>query len=404
MKRKKNLYRIKRFFKKLLKWFGTKVRNIYQFCCKHIAKIIYGIVAVLAGGMLLLSVVCCEPNCKSILSGLGTGLCTSLVVSLIINHAVDKRIKQEKLDAKDFIFSKVIKHAKRVYGILIWKINKFGLYSEKYPNKVYGLYEDFSKYREFDEVLNQITYSDAEDKLKKQLHELFDWPNHEIKQLAYEIQRLSKDQLFIQGIISKKEYDALMTNYSCGTYFQTVEKINTFWNDGIVDYTECVKFLKMNMFMSSRIISLFDNQKRIVANNEETISGDLDRLYFEEVERFSEKFLLWEMQQDEEMQKYYDEHPEEYEREMAEREAAWEAIENQTPTQRVLLSISEHIFGFVWGDTPLQELLQQINPDDAEVKSFFKEDSVKKELKKNRKIRRLITSQFGKKYLSNIWK
>ena len=104
MKRKKNLYRIKCFFKKLLKRFETKVRNIYQFCCKHIAKIIYGIVAVLAGGMLLLSVVCCEPNCKSILSGLGTGLCTSLVVSLIINHSVDKRIKQEKLDAKDFFF------------------------------------------------------------------------------------------------------------------------------------------------------------------------------------------------------------------------------------------------------------------------------------------------------------
>lgn len=193
-------------------------------------------VALLAVGMLLLSVVCCKPNCKSILSGLGTGLCTSLVVSLIINHAVDKRIKQEKLDAKDFIFSKVIKHAKRVYGILIWKINKFGLYSEKYPNKVYGLYEDFSKYREFEEVLNGITHSDAEDKLKKQLHELFDWPNSEIK------------------------------------------------------------------------------------------------------------------------------------------------------------------------DTPLQELLQQINPDDEEVKAFFKENSVKKELKKNRKIRRLITSQFGKKYLSNIWK
>lgn len=225
-----------------------------------------------------------------------------------------------------------------------------------------------------------------------------------IARKRYEIQRLSKDQLFIQGIISKKEYDALMTNYSCGTYFQTVEKINTFWNDDIVDYAECVKFLKMNMFMSGRIISLFDNQKRIVANTEETIRDDLDRLYFEEVERFSEKFLLWEMQQAEEMQKYYDEHPEEYEREMAEREAAWEAIENQTPTKRVLLSISEHIFGFVWGDTPLQKLLQQINPDDAEVKSFFKEDSVKKELKKNRKIRRLITSQFGKKYLSNVWK
>ena len=62
------------------------------------------------------------------------------------------------------------------------------------------------------------------------------------------------------------------------------------------------------------------------------------------------------------------------------------------------------IFGFVWGDTPLQELLQQINPDDEEVKAFFKEDSVKKELKKNRKIRRLITNNFGKKYLSNIWK
>ena len=89
---------------------------------------------------------------------------------------------------------------------------------------------------------------------------------------------------------------------------------------------------------------------------------------------------------------------------MAEREAAWEAIENQTPTQRILMSISEYIFDFVWGDTPLQELLQQINPDDEEVKAFFKEDSVKKELKKNRKIRRLITSQFGKKYLSNIWK
>jgi len=69
----------------------------------------------------------------------------------------------------------------------------------------------------------------SQHKLKKQLHELFDWPNYEIKQFAYEIQKLSKDQLFIQGIISKKEYGHLPV----GTYGWSGAYGSHFWVDPV---------------------------------------------------------------------------------------------------------------------------------------------------------------------------
>lgn len=384
-------YRLKRkikdWFTGFIKWIGSHVRGI-----------IYCFIA-LCGMAFIVASFFAENDWKNVFSGIGTGAFSSLIVSLIINLATDRRIKQEKEDTKNFVFSKMVAYASDLYSHLLYNVNEFSLFSGKYDGRLYGLYDNFDKYNDFEKVLKGIEYDTADEELKDHLNKLFDFPKYKIMLLFSEIQYSTKRELYLQGIISQAEYNGLMNNYSRDTYLKTVSRMDEFWNDKIVDYHKCIRFLKMNLYVCSNIISTIGN-KRTVVRKEEIIEEDLNDRYFNEVEVYTQRYIEWEMEQAEEMAKYYEEHPEL----IAEMQEAWEAEENQTPTEKRLLSLNDYILGISWDDRPVEILLKQLDPNDEQVKKFFCFKETKDNLRRNRKIRKSINESYGKRYLKSLWK
>lgn len=384
--------------KRILKRIKFILRQCVQKAALHIGTIICTVIAVLGTGLIAASFVV-PPDWSSVLSGLGTGAFTSLIVSLIINYATEKRSKREKENAKQFVFSKMISCAINIYSTLIYKVNEFTLFSEQNEHKVYALYDNFSTYDKFEELLKKIDYTECDDAQKQQLSKLFDFPQYQIKLLASEIRNSSKRELYLQGIISQNEYTNFLNNYTKEAYLLTVDSLSEFWDGKVINYEKCVRFLRANLYICSRIISAIGN-KDTVSAKEETIIEELDDRYFNEVEVYTDKFLEWERQQAEEMAKYYQEHPEI----LAEMHAAWEAEENRTPTERTLLSLHDYIHGMAWDESPVENLLKKLDPNDTQVTRFFRDDIIKKALKRNKKLRRSIENTYGKKYLTVLWK
>lgn len=384
-------YRLKR---KIEDWFN----GFIQWISSHARSIIYCLIA-LGGIAFIVASFLAESDWKNVFSGVGTGAFSSLIVSLIINHATDRRIKQEKEDNKNFVFSKMLVYAYELYSHLIYNVNEFSLFSGKYDGQLYGLYDNFDKYNDFEKVLKKIEYDTADEELKNHLNKLFDFPKYRIMLLFSEIQYSTKRELYLQGVISQTEYNGLINNYSRDTYLKTVNCMNEFWDGKIIDYHKCIRFLRMNLYVCSNIISIIGN-KRTVVRKEEIIEEDLNDRYFNEVEVYTQRYIEWEMEQAEEMAKYYEEHPEL----LAEMQEAWEAEENQTPTEKRLLALNDYILGISWDERPVDVLLQQLDPNEEQVKKFFGFKETKNNLRRNRKIYRSINKIYGKSYLKDIWK
>lgn len=384
-------YRLKRIIKD---WFN----GFIMWISSHAHGIIYSLIA-LGGISFIVASFSAESDWKNVFSGVGTGAFSSLIVSLIINHAIDRRIKQEKEDTKNFVLSKMIVYASELYSNLIYNVNEFSLFSGKYDGQLYGLYDNFDKYNDFEKVLKEIEYDAADEELKSHLNKLFDFPQYRIMLLFSEIQYSTKRELYLQGVISQTEYNRLINNYSRDTYLKTVNCMNEFWDGKIIDYHKCIRFLRMNLYVCSNIISTIGN-KQTVARKEESVEEDLNDRYFNEVEVYTQRYIEWEMEQAEEMAKYYEEHPEL----IAEMQEAWEAEENQTPTEKRLLSLNDYILGISWDDRPVEILLKQLDPNDEQVKKYFCFKETKDNLRRNRRIRKSINKTYGKSYLKNLWK
>ena len=337
--------------------------------------------------------------CVGIFSGLGTGVISSLIVSLIISNTTTQRIIKEKNAAKKFIFSKMLLYATHVYSILIYKINEFCLFSGRYSGRIYELYDDFKKYYDFEKTLKTINYDESDPKLKEQLNNLFDFPKYDILMLASEIKHFPKQELYIQGIINQDDYKSFVDEYARDEYLKNVNDMNDFKSENIVDYGMCIKFMTRNIWLCSKIIKLVGNA-RTIHFKEENIKDALNEKYFNEVEIDSDRYIEWEIQQAEIINEYYNEHPELIE----EAQAAWEAEENETPTEKNLSALSYHIFEMYWGSPSIEEILNNLNPEDKVVRHFFDSNNVKMELKKKRKIRKIINKVYGKKYLTDLWK
>ncbi len=384
-------YRLKR---KIKDWFN----GFIQWISYHVRSIIYCLIA-LGGIAFIVASFFAESDLANVFSGVGTGAFSSLIVSLIINFATDRRIKLEKEDTKNFVFSKMVAYASDLYSHLLYNVNEFSLFSGKYDGQLYGLYDNFDKYNDFEKVLKEIEYDTTDEELKSHLNKLFDFPKYRIMLLFSEIQYSTKRELYLQGVISQTEYNGLINNYSRDTYLKTVNCMDEFWDGKIIDYHKCIRFLRMNLYVCSNIISTIGN-KRTVVRKEEIIEEDLNDRYFNEVEVYTQRYIEWEMEQAEEMAKYYEEHPEL----IAEMQEAWEAEENQTPTEKRLLALNDYILGISWDNRPVEILLKQLDPNDEQVKKFFCFKETKDNLRRNRKIRKSINKTYGKSYLKSLWK
>jgi len=377
--------------KKFIKSTRSSICNKLQ---KKAKQIIYSIVFICGVGLVALSFLVKE-NWINICSGVGTGLLTSLVVSVIINAENNAREKRKKDEEKRFVLNNIIEISIDVYEDVINRINEFITLSDVADKSVYKLYDDFTTYNHFEEKLKAIDDMDAvSDEMKKRLNTLFNFDNYLIDLLVAELKRLPKQEYFLRGILTQEECNNLISNYAIDSYLEYATHIQDFWDNGIKNEDKCIRFLRMTIYICSKIISCFLYSREKTQEKEMIIQEKITQLYYDEVYSKSDEYIEEQMERAEAEAEYFAEHPEELER----LERQYEESINETSEDRGHKDLYCCICGFsAYG---IDELLAKLDTKSKKTIAFLKTEEIQKSLKKKCKLHKAIISKFGKDYLN----
>ena len=336
-----------------------------------------------------------KENWINICSGVGTGLLTSLVVSIIINAENNAREKRKKDEEKRFVLNNIIEISIAVYEDIIHRINEFITLTDVADKSVYKLYDDFTTYNHFEDKLKAIDDMDAvSDEMKKRLNTLFNFDNYRIDYLVSELKRLPKQEYFLRGILTQEECNNLISDYANDSYLEYAIHIQDFWDNGIKNEDKCIRFLRMTIYICSKIISCFSYSREKTQEKEKIIKEKIAHLYYVEVYSKSDEYIEEQIERAEAEAEYFAEHPEEWE--LLERQ--FEESINETPEDRLHKDLYYCICGF--NSDGIDELLAQLDSKSKKTIEFLKTEKIQKSLKKKRKLRKAIISKFGKDYLN----
>ncbi len=371
--------------KKYKKKFSFRIKNWLE---KKSKSVIYFFLF-LAGLFIVAISFCVKENWVNIFAGIGTGILTSLIVSIIINEENKAREKRKRDEEKRYLLNNIIKVSLDVYEELLLEINRFILISDLKISLIYGLYDDFNEYYEFEEQIKKINLSTCSVELKNALERLFYFRNYHYEHLIAELKEIPKNEYFLRGILTSQECSNLISNYENEQYIKYALNINEFWSEKIIDIEKCIIFLRMQIYISSKIIACFEYSKQKIKYIEGDIQEIMDQLYFDEIYSQSESYLEDQIALAEEEEQYYINHPKE-----------WEALqkeivesENETEEDRVLKHLAYCIYGF--SQYKGEKLIERLHPDSEAVVKFFKDKKIRKALRKKRKLRKAIIEKFG---------
>lgn len=366
-----------------------------KFFVEHCKLIIYALIFVV-GVSCIASSFCTQGNWSNVLCGIGTGIFTSLFVTVIVNAENDAREKRKLEREKHFLLNSIIETSLDVYEDVIYRINEFISLSDLRMQGKYKLYQDFKPFNEFADYLKTLNLDTLSDEEKKRLDKLFNFRNYRIDHLISEIKHLPKQEYFLRGLLSQKEYDTLVSQHANDSYLSYAEHIEDFWEDGVLDLPKCIQFLRMTVYITSRTISSFDYAVNKAKNKEIAIEEDIAQLYFDEVYSKSEEYIQSQIEKGEKELEYYASHPEEAEA----LEQQYEEYSNRTEEDCLLEELANCFFGFEQYD--ITHLLKKLDKESDKVQQFFKQEQACKVLKKNRKLRRAISKCYGKSFLKGI--
>lgn len=239
------------------------------------------------------------------------------------------------------------------------------------------------------------TISNSADEIKK-LSKVFNFNNYRIDHLISELKHLPRQEYFLRGVLSQKEYSMLVNQHVNDQYLAYAERIDEFWDDEIIDINRCIQFLRMTLYITSKTISVFDFAAKKAQYKEEFIKERIAQLYFDEVYSQSDEYIESQIRKGQEEMEYYAEHPEIVE-ELNRRYEEWE---NATEEDRDLDNLSNCIIGF--SEYSMADILKKLDKDSKKVQAFFNQESIKEALRKDRKHRKIIATQYGKHYLRDI--
>ena len=364
--------------------------NIHGFMQKKSKIIIYTITVIVS--ITILSFFARE-NWTNICVGVGTGIITSLIVSVVINTENSAREKRKKEEEKHFLLNDIINVSLDVYEEIIYRINEFIILTESNRNSVYRLYDDFNQYDNFEEILKEIDICSCTEEMLSKLNTLFNFDNYGIDNLVSELKQFPKQEYFLRGLLTEEECDALISNVENDEYFKHSAKRTEFWNGKIIDKDDCILFLRMTIYITSKIISCFSYTKKKAEAKEKSIREMMDHLYFEEIYSKSDAYHEEQMEKAAAEEQYYAEHPE-----------AWEALEkqytdmaNETEEDRILEYLSCCISGFCV--YKIEDLLEKLDVNSVKVKKFFQLEKIQKGLKNKPSAKRIVVNKFGKEIL-----
>ncbi len=339
-----------------------------------------------------------KDNWINVSSGVGTGLLTSLVVSIAINYENDKRQERKLLEDKRLVLSDIIAGSIEVYRDVVYRINAFVMFSNIPPKSFYGFYDDFSPYNEFEDYLKKLDVDKLSDCERTHLETLFNIGNYRINNLVAELKRLPKHEYYLKGLLTKDEFNGLTSNFANDTYMNYAERINDFWNDGIIDYEKCVRFLRMTLYICSKIIASIQYSRIDVTEKEENIKNDLNQRYFDEIYSQSDEYIEKQIEESQAQDEYYSAHPEEYEEE----ERKFEEWQNETPEDRILKDLYYVICGV--SVYSIDDLLGKLDSNSEKTLLFLTRDDIQRSLKRSCKKRKAIKRKFGNDYLQKAEK
>lgn len=379
--------------RKLTIWFDGK----QKFLRHNKRQILYLMILVVGGSIISLSFFI-NGNWASVLSGVGTGLLTSLVVSVIINAENDSREKRKRNEDKHFILNGIVSSSLDVYEDIIYRINEFIMFSSIEATPVYKLYDDFSGYNAFEKEMKKINYDFLSDEEKKQLNTLLNFENYRIDYLVAELKRLPKQEYYLKGLLNKDEYEQLTSNFANDTYLDYVGHMSEFWDNEIKDIDKCFRFLRMTLYITSKVIASLSYCNRLANEKEVSIQERLSGRYYEEVYCQSEEYFQQQAERLEAEEEYYAEHPEEWENLQEQAEEA----QNETQEDRVLKDLYYCICGF--SSHNIVELLDKLEPASEKAIEFICSEDIQKSLKKKWRLRKAVKNKFGKNYFKKAIK
>lgn len=386
----KKIHAAKRKFKKVKKvimlWLILRFRTIL-YCFGFVVGITLIVLSFFQQG-----------NWVNVSSGVGTGLLTSLVVSISINYENDKRQERKLLDDKRLVLSGIIDGSIDVYRDVVYRINEYIMFSNIRLKPLYGFYDDFSPYNEFEDYLKKLDIDKLSESERLRLEILFNIGKYRIGYLVAELKRLSKHEYYLKGLLTKDEFDELTSNFANDTYIDYAEHINDFWNDGIINYEKCVYFLRMTLYICSKIIASIQYCRADVVEKEENIKDELGQRYFEEIYSQSDEYMEKQIEEAQARNEYYAAHPEEYE----EAERQFEEWQNETPEDRILKNLYYAICGL--SAYSVDDLLGKLDCNSEKSLLFLTQDDIQRSLKKSWKKHKAIKRKFGNNYLQKAEK
>lgn len=377
--------------KKYKQKIKRRVDNIKKFLKCRARQILY-LLVLIVGICLITFSFRTEGNLASVLSGVGTGLLTSLVVSVIINAENDSREKRKRNEDKHFVLKDIVDSSIDVYEDTIYRVNEFIIFSKVTVTPIYKLYDDFHDYNDFEKEIKQIDYDTATEETKIQLKTLFNFDNYRIDYLVAELKRLSKQEYYLKGLLNKDEYKKLTSNFANDIYLEYAEQLSEFWDNEIKDINKCIYFLRMTLYITSKVIDSLSYSRKIAIVKEAVIQERLSERYYEEVYCCSEEYFQKEIERAEAEQEYYADHPEELEELQRQAEEAY----NETPEDRVIKDLYYCICGF--SCHTIGELLDKLEPDSKKAIAFLCRKDIQKSLNKKWKLRKAVKVKFGNDY------
>lgn len=364
-------------------------------CHMNYSKILAYIIVILLGLIFITVSFYFEDNWMNVFLGVGSGILTSSFVSITLNIEIDAREKRKRKEMKDYLFNNIIVTSLDVYADIIYRINEFITLTNtgKEANLIYGLYDDFTKFIEFENNINKIDLDDCSNELADRYNQLFDINNLKLIRLIVELKYISKQEFYLRGILTSEECSNLISNVIKEKYLQVAENLDDFWNDRKLNKEKCILFLRSTIYICSQTIATFDYAKKKAKYLEEDISEKIATLHFNEVHCKGDEYILEQLARNEAEILYNAEHPDE----MENLQQSSQDIENVTEEDQILFDLYWCIFGF--GIDKIEDFIKKLDVNSEVVINFFKDDKIRIALKKERKLKKVIIAKFGKNIL-----
>lgn len=386
---------MKRRIKKYIRMLSKKTVLLFKNLTPHYRRIIYAALIIIGASLIFLSFVLPQ-DWANASCGVGTGIFTSTLVTIFINWENEDREKRRIQQDKRFLMKNMLEYCLDVYEDVVYRINEYITLSElECPNQ-YKFYRDFTRFNEFAQYLDSIDLNSLTLKENKRLCTLLNLRSYRLDQLIAELRHLPKQEFFLRGLLSEKEYTTLINQHANDQYLAYAERIHEFWNDEILDLQRCIRFLRMTLYITARTISVFDFAVTEAEVREKDIKERIDQLYFDEIFTQSDAYIEEQINRGQAEMEYYAEHPEILE----ELEHQYNECEIATEEDRYLEDLANCIIAF--SEYSIDDILAKLDKNSPKVRAFFLQDSIRQALLKKRKLRKVVAVKYGKNYLKDL--